>query len=96
LRDKHCTKEGGSFVCLYGENKVCCTLPVEGVSDEDYERHVYKHHTLAMPYTHSSARKISTGSLLGEKEQLENKWTMYSASQNLSAVLNDPNKGKQV
>jgi vacuolar protein sorting-associated protein 54 len=44
LRSEHCTKEGGSFVCRYGRNGVCQSLPVEGVSDVDYEAHVQKHH----------------------------------------------------
>lgn len=45
LRHVHCTKEGGSFVCRYGKNGVCPSLPVEGVSDKDYEAHVKKSHT---------------------------------------------------
>lgn len=45
LRQAHCTKEGGSFVCRYGKNGVCPSLPVEGVSDIDYEAHVKKNHT---------------------------------------------------
>lgn len=44
LRRQHCAKEGGSFVCRYGRNRVCPSLPVEGVSDKDYEAHVEKHH----------------------------------------------------
>jgi hypothetical protein len=31
-------------VCRYGANGVCSSLPVEGVSDKDYEDHVLKHH----------------------------------------------------
>lgn len=48
LRECHCTKEGGSFVCRYGYNGVCSSLPLEGVSDQDYEDHVLKHHAFAM------------------------------------------------
>ena len=44
LRDYHCTREGGSFVCSYGMNGVCPSLPVEGVSDRDYEDHVARDH----------------------------------------------------
>jgi len=44
LRDYHCTREGGSFVCRYGMNGVCPSLPVEGVSDRDYEDHVARDH----------------------------------------------------
>lgn len=44
LRSKHCTIEGGSFVCQYGYNKICPSLPLEGVSDQDYEDHVAREH----------------------------------------------------
>ena len=44
LRDFHCTREGGSFVCRYGANKVCPSLPLEGVSDQDYVDHVLRMH----------------------------------------------------
>lgn len=48
IRECHCTKEGGSFVCRYGYNGVCSSLPLEGVSDKDYEDHVLKHHAFTM------------------------------------------------
>lgn len=44
LRDRHCTREGGSYVCRYGYKGVCASLPVDGVSDRDYEAHVIKYH----------------------------------------------------
>ncbi len=44
LRDFHCTKEGGSFVCRYGPNGICPSLPLDGVSDKDYEDHVARDH----------------------------------------------------
>lgn len=44
LRDRHCTREGGSYVCRYGYEGVCASLPVDGVSDRDYEAHVVKYH----------------------------------------------------
>ena len=50
LRKDHCSREGGSFVCLYGYNGVCTSLPVEGVSDKDYEDHVVKHHIKIMDF----------------------------------------------
>lgn len=46
LRKNHCKKEGGSYVCCYGKNNICGSLPLEGVSDQDYEFHVVKHHVL--------------------------------------------------
>lgn len=44
LREKHCTIEGGSFICRYGYNQVCSSLPVERVSDQDYDQHIEKFH----------------------------------------------------
>lgn len=44
LRDFHCSKEGGSYVCQYGMNSVCPSLPLEGVSDKDYDDHVLRVH----------------------------------------------------
>ena len=44
LRQFHCTKEGGSFVCHYGKHGVCQSLPLEGVNSRDYENHVEKVH----------------------------------------------------
>lgn len=77
LRDKHCSVEGGSFVCRYGYNGVCSSLPLDGVSDEDYEAHVEKYHV-------SQSMK-----------EIEDKWNIFSAAQNLPAVLYDPSKGRQ-
>lgn len=44
LRMYHCTQEGGSFVCKYGRNNVCPSLPLDGVNQDDYENHVEKTH----------------------------------------------------
>ncbi|XP_018370917.1 PREDICTED: vacuolar protein sorting-associated protein 54 [Trachymyrmex cornetzi] len=84
LRDQHCSREGGSFVCLYGYNGVCTSLPVEGVSDKDYIAHAMKHAIM------QQQRKSN-----GELSEASSSWTVYSAVQNLPAVLNDPFKGKQ-
>ncbi|XP_023236700.1 vacuolar protein sorting-associated protein 54-like [Centruroides sculpturatus] len=84
LRDDHCSKEGGSYVCRYGNNNVCCSLPIEGVSDQDYEAHVLKHHVALNPdeiKTENSSKteyKIN----LNEKRLLESK----SGSQLLDPV----------
>lgn len=40
----HSTQEGGSFVCKYGRNNVCPSLPIDGVNQDDYENHVEKCH----------------------------------------------------
>lgn len=77
LRDKHCSVEGGSFVCQYGYNGVCSSLPLDGVSDEDYEAHLEKYHV-------SQSMK-----------EVEDKWNIFSAAQNLPSVLYDPSKGRQ-
>ncbi|GLH01415.1 Vacuolar protein sorting-associated protein 54 [Gryllus bimaculatus] len=108
LRERHCTQEGGSFVCRYGYNGVCSSLPVEGVSDEDYEEHVYKHHVFVHMGSASSGavsrhrdrhQLLAVSHLSGDHQPNVvadgQRWTVYSASQNLSAVLNDPNRGKQ-
>lgn len=44
MRERHCTREGGSYVCHYGYKGVCASLPVDGVSDRDYEAHIIKYH----------------------------------------------------
>ena len=44
LRDFHCSKEGGSYVCHYGMNGVCPSLPIDGVNDKDYDDHVARDH----------------------------------------------------
>ena len=98
LRSKHCSKEGGSFVCRYGHNGVCPSLPVEGVSDVDYEAHVEKNHI---------GSKIQTVRTTKHEDRLvgyvqmppisfkEDNWTFFSSTQNLPAVLNDPNERKR-
>lgn len=77
LRSRHCTREGGSFVCRYGFNGVCASLPLDGVSDRDYDAHVAKYHVNQ------------------QTRELPPEWGVYSAAQNLPAVLNDPQRGKQ-
>ena len=44
LRNVHCSKEGGSYVCRYGRNNVCPSLPMEGVHEQDYINHVERVH----------------------------------------------------
>lgn len=88
LQDHHCSREGGSFVCRYGYNGVCSSLPLEGVSDKDYIAHATKH---AMMQQRQYQQGKSNGQMLDGIVA----WTVYSSSQNLPAVLNDPNRGKQ-
>lgn len=88
LRECHCTKEGGSFVCRYGYNGVCSSLPLEGVSDQDYEDHVLKHHAFTM-FNKGSSGVISEAQTRGREE----KWGVFSSTQNIPAVLNDPRRG---
>lgn len=77
LRERHCTREGGSYVCRYGFNGVCPSLPLDGVSDRDYDAHVAKYHVNQLT------------------RELPPEWSVFSAAQNLPAVLNDPSRGKQ-
>lgn len=77
LRQHHCTVEGGSYVCRYGYNGVCASLPLDGVSDRDYEMHVNRCHVNQ------------------QQKESQIKWSVFSAAQNLPAVLNDPSRSKQ-
>lgn len=63
-------------MCRYGYKGVCASLPLDGVSDRDYESHVLKYHV-------NQAK--------GPAEE----WSVFLSAQNLPAVLNDPNRGKQ-
>ncbi|XP_057333954.1 vacuolar protein sorting-associated protein 54 [Microplitis mediator] len=100
LKESHCSKEGGSFVCHYGYNSVCSSLPLEGVSDNDYIAHAAKHAATQQlqhkngQLTASSSTCSFTSSSMSQSQSLPT-WTVYSAVQNLPAVLNDPKKGKQ-
>ncbi|KAI9564421.1 hypothetical protein GHT06_008160 [Daphnia sinensis] len=102
LRDDHCSQEGGSFVCHYGYNGVCTSLPVEGVSDRDYEDHVIKHHTKAQDGGKESGILcgMTPSPLQGHLYRLSllsdgPAWNVNAACQNMAAILNDPKKGKQ-
>ncbi|XP_022090825.1 vacuolar protein sorting-associated protein 54-like [Acanthaster planci] len=100
LREYHCTKEGGSFVCRYGLNGVCATLPLEGVSDGDYESHVAKDHSLvsladALGKNSNSSSSDSPTSSVPSVVNDQHKWTIYCSQVNLPAVLNDPRKAKR-
>ncbi|KAJ7371032.1 Vacuolar protein sorting-associated protein 54 [Desmophyllum pertusum] len=97
LRQAHCTKEGGSFVCRYGKNGVCPSLPVEGVSDKDYEAHVKKNHTKHEEIKAEFNATVTTDETLYPRPRLPpisfpnaNAFTVYSSTQNLPAILNDP------
>lgn len=138
LREVHSTREGGSYVCRYGPNGICSSLPVEGVSDRDYESHVAKWHvfpnqiknrhlstssaqstTKYMNQNHSNSG-LPNGLQNQTQKQNDSKrnpfpkpsslelfetnrsdrpnlisdslqsWNVYSSSQNLASVLNDP------
>ncbi|XP_075250280.1 vacuolar protein sorting-associated protein 54-like [Convolutriloba macropyga] len=99
LRELHCKKEGGSFTCHYGTNNLCQFLPLEGVSDRDYEQHVLKIHVkipaemteLDLAPILPSNEAPSPPSVVADQQ----KWTYYKSSVNMPALLNDPAKGKQ-
>lgn len=99
LRDFHCTREGGSFVCRYGRNGVCPSLPVDGVSDMDYEHHIMRDHVeQEIDGSKSAVSRIQTshppGRVMSNIEpsvvEDQHKWTVFKSSVNLPAVLNDP------
>jgi len=81
LTTNHSSIEGGSYICLYGDNKICNACPGVGVSHTDYIKHVNKHHVQV--------------SLVTGMRNCEDKWTVNSSCVNVPAVLNDPAKGKQ-
>lgn len=65
LREAHCTKEGGSFVCLYGPNNVCPSLPIDGVSEVDYKKHVSKVHSGGQSsFENSATTTMNTGNYI--------------------------------
>ncbi|XP_052766804.1 vacuolar protein sorting-associated protein 54-like [Mya arenaria] len=97
LRDFHCTREGGSYVCRYGRNGVCPSLPVDGVSDLDYEEHIMRDHVnqsaentmSALQKLHTTPRRPQPPSEPSVVED-QHKWTVYKSKVNLPAALNDP------
>jgi vacuolar protein sorting-associated protein 54 len=140
LRDRHSTREGGSYICRYGVNNICSSLPYEGVSDRDYERHVVKCHIFPNKSKPKSNNKYENETQINcinsnksdnnmHSNQIERQvkkspfpmpsnnetnsylldnmsetkpnlisdgitkeWNVYSSSQNLASVLNDPSK----
>ncbi|CAL1541636.1 unnamed protein product [Lymnaea stagnalis] len=102
LRDFHCSKEGGSYVCRYGMNGVCPSLPLEGVSDRDYDDHVIKDHIHSdyggarskVPTGRSHERLPSESHIAANSDpnivQDQYKWTIHNATVNMPALLNDP------
>ncbi|BFZ07694.1 hypothetical protein BsWGS_10733 [Bradybaena similaris] len=103
LRDFHCSKEGGSYVCRYGMNGVCLSLPLEGVSDRDYDDHVTRDHIHSdygarskVPRDRRSGEQSMSDSHMPSSNQDPNivqdqyKWTVHNATVNLPALLNDP------
>lgn len=60
LRDFHCSKEGGSFVCRYGLNNVCPSLPLEGVSDTDYKNHIARDHVQSHQHPRTTGEELGS------------------------------------
>ncbi|KAL4238528.1 Vacuolar protein sorting-associated protein 54 [Mactra antiquata] len=97
LRDFHCTKEGGSFICKYGKNGVCKSLPFDGVSDLDYEEHIMREHVNqsaegtnnALQKLHTTSQRVVTNSEPSIVQD-QHKWTVFNSKVNLPAALNDP------
>ncbi|XP_002732213.1 vacuolar protein sorting-associated protein 54-like, partial [Saccoglossus kowalevskii] len=95
LREHHCSKEGGSYVCRYGHNGVCPSLPLEGVSDRDYEVHVARQHACLTEVSGYSSMELSPTNSAPSVVTDQDQWTVYHSTQNLPAVLNDPRKAKR-
>ncbi|CAG2224244.1 VPS54 [Mytilus edulis] len=104
LRQSHCTKEGGSYVCRYGANNICPSLPLEGVSDMDYENHITRDHAGKHLHAHGRNRSLEYNEASPPPSATDNapsvvqdqlRWTVYNATVNLPAALNDPNRTKR-
>ncbi|VDI22077.1 vacuolar protein sorting-associated protein 54 [Mytilus galloprovincialis] len=104
LRQSHCTKEGGSYVCRYGANNICPSLPLEGVSDMDYENHITRDHAGKHLHAHGRNRSLEHNEASPPPSATDNapsvvqdqlRWTVYNATVNLPAALNDPNRTKR-
>lgn len=100
LREQHSKREGGSFICKFGTHGVCPSLPVEGVSDRDYEVHVAKEHVGDEAYLKRIKKANSLTMDGGEQASttpsvISKPWTVYSSTVNLPAVLNDPRKSRR-
>uniref|UniRef100_A0A5S6R214 Vacuolar protein sorting-associated protein 54 n=1 Tax=Trichuris muris TaxID=70415 RepID=A0A5S6R214_TRIMR len=100
LRAFHCKKEGGSYMCRYGPYSMCSTLPVEGVSDKDYEEHVKKVHLASVPF--DGAESCLANNLPNTSSQpcivqdSTQRCGVFRSTQNLSAVLNDPRRDRSM
>lgn len=104
LRQNHCTKEGGSYVCRYGTNNICPSLPLEGVNEMDYENHITRDHAGKQIQWHGRSKSfeqaeasppLSTADNTPSVVQDQLRWTVYNATVNLPAALNDPNRTKR-
>ncbi|VDD86917.1 unnamed protein product [Enterobius vermicularis] len=82
LRNVHSVKEGGSYICRYGPNGICQTLPLEGVSDHDYEAHLRKYHV-------NAGFKECCWSCFMQFTR-----SIFSFTQNLASVLSDPSRSR--
>ncbi|XP_047133571.1 vacuolar protein sorting-associated protein 54 isoform X1 [Hydra vulgaris] len=102
LKNLHCGKEGGSFVCQYGRNNVCSILPIEGANEKEYLTHIEKVHIGLNDPNHSNEENLTISkrnslSYLKYKDDsllpgdIKTGWTQFPC-QNLSAVLNDPKR----
>jgi len=71
--------------------------PEKSIISNATSTHTTSTNTSVIPLSHTSLKSNSNRGLNGSETPTEgSKWTVYSGSQNLPAVLNDPNRGKQV
>uniref|UniRef100_A0A0N5AQS1 Vacuolar protein sorting-associated protein 54 n=1 Tax=Syphacia muris TaxID=451379 RepID=A0A0N5AQS1_9BILA len=93
LRNNHSVKEGGSYICRYGLNGICQTLPLEGVSDNDYEAHLRKCHVnTALPFAAHLPSSSSRNELVASGKKC---FTLQSFTQNLASVLSDSSRSRK-
>lgn len=88
-------------MCRYGMNGVCPSLPLEGVSDRDYDDHVVRDH-IHRDYGGARSKQLER---VEPPEPVNNsdpnivqdqyKWTIHHSSVNMPALLNDPRLSKR-
>jgi len=88
-------------VCRYGMNGVCTSLPLEGVSDRDYDDHVVRDHIhrdyggARSKYTERPEPPEPISNSDPNIVQDQYKWTIHHSTVNMPALLNDPRLAKR-
>lgn len=87
-------------MCRYGPNNICPSLPLEGVSDMDYENHIARDHVQASSRKRSETQDsysmmMSPPGSVPSVVHDQHRWTVFDSQVNLPAALNDPLRVKR-